>query len=216
MTIEAVVLNHTKYGDNHIVIHTLTREYGRRGFIMKAGKKTPTSILMPLSIVDLDVAEGQKTQLWNVRSAASAHPLYRIRGDIYKNTMTLFMSEVLYRIVKDGAREEGLYEWCVSSILTLERMQSDYSNFHIRFLLDLAAALGFRPTFDDILPFAENGRHTMALKAFVQSPFPESMLIPLSGEDRGAIASDLIRYLEHHTESAINIQSLKVLHELYQ
>ena len=41
------------------------------------------------------------------------------------------------------------------------------------------------------------------------------MLIPLSGQVRNDLASSLIRYLEFHTESTINIRSLAVLRELF-
>ena len=130
-----------------------------------------------------------------------------------KNTMSLFMSEVLLRTVKDGQAEEGLFPWCVRSILTLDGLGSDFSNFHIRFLLEFAGALGFSPTFEDIAPFAE--KHLVQLKPFLSAGFSESMLIPLRGEDRNALCEDLLRYLEYHTESAIRIQSLAVLREVF-
>lgn len=47
------------------------------------------------------------------------------------------------------------------------------------------------------------------------SSLAESMLIPLTGPVRNDLASSLIRYLEFHTESAINIRSLAVLRELF-
>ena len=57
-----------------------------------------------------------------------------IRENLFKNSMTMFMAEVLYRAIKDGANEEGLYEWCEKNILLLDSIQSDFSNFHIHFL----------------------------------------------------------------------------------
>ena len=53
------------------------------------------------------------------------------------------------------------------------------------------------------------------LQAFLGATFSESMLIPLSGADRNAIAEELVHYLEFHTELPLNIRSLKVLRELY-
>ena len=124
------------------------------------------------------------------------------------------MSEVLYRTVKDGSREDGLYEWCRGSIVTLDALESDFSNFHIRFLLELAVALGFRPEAGDIAPFA--GGNIEVLDKFLKASLSESMLLPLTGETRNAIADSLIRYIEFHTESTINIHSLTVLRDLYR
>ena len=41
------------------------------------------------------------------------------------------------------------------------------------------------------------------------------MLLPLSGQARGEIAGQLLKYLEFHTGEQLNIRSLAVLRELY-
>ena len=92
-------------------------------------------------------------------------------------------------------------------------MQSDFSNFHNRFLMELAVALGFSPTADSLAPFA--GQYYTVLTEFVQAPFAESMLMPMNGEMRNALSEILLKYIAHHSESALNVQSLKVLRELY-
>jgi hypothetical protein len=37
----------------------------------------------------------------------------------------------------------------------------------------------------------------------------------MSGADRNEIAGSILRYIEHHTESAVNVRSLAVLREIY-
>jgi DNA repair protein RecO (recombination protein O) len=127
--------------------------------------------------------------------------------------MTMFMSEVLYRAVKDGANEPGLYEWCEKNIMLLDAITQDFSNFHIRFLLEFAMALGFSPVAEDLIPFT--GSHYPVVEQFIREGFAETMLIPLSGQTRNEIAEEILRYIEFHTESALNINSLKVLRELF-
>ena len=213
MDTDLIVLNLTKLGETSVVLHTLSRDFGRKGFVVKVSRKTSMSLFLPLNILEADVTESPKGNLWRAGAVTARYPLAGIRSNIYKNTMTLFMSEVLYRAVKDGAREEGLYEWLERSILTLDAMQSDFSNFHIRFLMELAVALGFSPTADSLAPFA--GQYYAVLTEFVQAPFAESMLMPMNGEMRNALSEILLKYIAHHSESALNVQSLKVLRELY-
>ena len=213
MDTDLIVLNLTKLGETSVVLHTLSRDFGRKGFVVKVSRKTSMSLFLPLNILEADVTESPKGNLWRAGAVTARYPLNGIRSNIYKNTMTLFMSEVLYRAVKDGAREEGLYEWLERSILTLDAMQSDFSNFHIRFLMELAVALGFSPTADSLAPFA--GQYYTVLTEFVQAPFAESMLMPMNGEMRNALSEILLKYIAHHSESALNVQSLKVLRELY-
>ena len=213
MDSDLIVLNLTKLGESSVVLHTISREYGRKSFVIKVSRKTPMSQFLPLNILEADVTESTRTTLWRAGRVTVKHPLTGIRSNIYKNTMTLFMSEVLYRAVKDGAREDGLFEWLERSILTLDAMERDFSNYPLRFLTELAVAMGFSPSAEALAPFA--GRYHSLLSEFIEAPFTESMIIPMNGEVRNALSEILLKYLAHHSESSLNVQSLKVLRELY-
>jgi DNA repair protein RecO (recombination protein O) len=210
---EIIVLHTTKVGENSIVVHTLSREYGRRSFLVKGVRKASMSLFLPLNILEAEIIESPKSNLYTARNISSACSLIGIRNSILKNSMTMFISEVLYRAIKDGAVEPGLYEWCRKSILMLDAIESDFSNFHIRFLLELAVNLGFSPEMRDLQPFV--GDHYNVIEAFMQKSLVESMLIPLNGATRNEIAEEILRYIEFHTESSLNVNSLKVLRELF-
>ena len=197
MDADLIVLNLTKLGESSVVLHTISREFGRKSFVIKVSRKTPMSQFLPLNILEADVTESTRTTLWRAGRVTVKHPLSGIRSNIYKNTMTLFMSEVLYRAIKEGALEPGLFEWLERSILTLDAME-----------------MGFSPSADALAPFA--GRYYSLLSDFIQAPFAESMLIPMNGEVRNALSEILLKYLAHHSESSLNVQSLKVLRELYR
>ena len=211
---ELIVLHTTKFGENSLVVHTLSRDYGRRSFLVKGtGKKSMMSLFLPLNVLEADILETNKSTLFTARSLTAKHPLLGIRNNMFKNSMTMFMSEVLYRVVKDGAYEQGLFEWCEKDILLLDAIQTDFSNFHIRFLLELTVALGFSPESQDLMPFV--GEHYPVVEKFMTLPFADSMLIPLNGAARNEIAEEILRYIEYHTESSVNVNSLKVLRELF-
>lgn len=210
---ELIVLHTTKFGENSIVVHTLSREYGRRSFLVRGAGKRLMSLFLPLNILEADVQESTKSTLFTARNLTARHPLLGIRSNVFKNSMTMFMSEVLYRVIKEGAAEQGLYEWCERNILLLDAVQNDFSNFHLRFLLELTVALGFSPESRDLQPFV--GDHYPTVERFMQTSLAESMLIPLNGSVRNEIAEEILRYIEFHTESSVNINSLKVLRDLY-
>lgn len=210
-----IILATTKYGENSIVLHSLSREFGRRSFLARIGKKAGTALFLPLNILEGKVNDTSRASLWTIGRLSMPLPLNGIRGNLYKNSMTLFMSEVLYRTLKEGALEEGLYDWCEKSIVMLDSMESDFSNFHVRFLLDLAVAMGFSPSYSDVVPFA-NGFLPELERFMAAKSVPEAMLVPLTGEARSSICDSILRYLEYHTESRINIRSLKILQELFR
>lgn len=215
MTTDArlIILQYTKIKDSAIVIHTLSRKWGRRSFIVHLGKGASLALFQPLSIVDAEITENPRSELWRASRFTQARPLVSLRTDPSKNAITLFLSEVLYRAVRDGMAEEGLYDWCERSILTLEALEKDYANFHLRWLLELAAAMGFEPSVEDLSPFA--GERFKDVKALLDASFEEAMLLPLSGERRSELCEVFIRYLSHHSESTLDIRSLRVLRELF-
>ena len=214
MTTELIILHSTKFGENSIVAHTLSKEYGRRSFLIRgAGKRGTMTLMLPLTVLEAEIVETTKSTLYTARNLSAKHPLSGIRNSISKNSMTLFMSEVLYRTIKDGANEHGLFEWCEKNILLLDAMKSDFSNFHIRFLLELAVMLGFSPEAQDLMPFVRE--HYPIVEKFMKESFADSMLIPLNGAIRNEIAEEILRYIEFHSDSAVNVASLKVLRELF-
>ena len=211
---ELIILHTTKFGENSLVVHTLSKDYGRRSFLVRgAGKKSGMSLFLPLSLLEADIVENDKSNLYIAKNLTARYPLLGIRNNVCKNSITMFMSEVLYRIVREGVYEQGLYEWCEKNILILDAMQEDFSNFHIRFLLELTVALGFSPEANGLRPFA--GEHYPVVEKFMTLPFADSMLIPLNGAVRNEIAEYILRYIEFHTEASVNINSLKVLRELF-
>lgn len=213
-TSELIVLHTTKFGETSLVVHTLSKVYGRRSFLIRgAGKKATMTLMQPLTVLEADIIETSKSTLFTARNLLAKYPLLGIRGNIYKNSMTMFMSEVLYRIVKDGANEAGLFEWCEKNILLLDAIENDFSNFHLRFLLELSVVLGFSPEAKDLSPFV--GEHYPIVQAFMAESFADAMLIPLNGQIRNEIAEGILRYIEFHSDSALNVASLGVLRELF-
>lgn len=211
--VDFIVLGQTKLNDTSVIIHSIAENYGRQGFVTRYSKKNSSVLYLPLNILEGSVSEKNKPGLMRLHGASLKSPLFGIRSNVYKNTMTLFMSEVLFRVVREGADVDGLYPWCVKKIMTLDALEADFSNFHIRFLIEFASVLGFTPSVDDVRPFA--GAKTDILSGFINQSFEEAMMIPLSGCIRNELADIILRYIEYHIGSAINIRSLKVLRELF-
>lgn len=211
---ELIVLGTTKLGEKSLVVHCLTPSLGRRSFLTAVPRGGGMALFLPLNILDGEVSENPKSDLWRVRQLSAVHPLNDIRSSVSKNSITLFMAEVLYRTVRDGAQEDGLFEWCRRSILTLDALRSDFSNYHLRFLLEFAVALGFSPSPADLAPFA--GEHLAEIRALLESDFSRAMLLPLNGKSRSEIAESLLRYIGYHSDCSLNVRSLAVLRELYR
>lgn len=211
---ELIVLGTTKLGEKSLVVHCLTPSLGRRSFLTAVPRGGGMALFLPLNILDGEVSENPKSNLWRVRQLSAVHPLNDIRSSVSKNSITLFMAEVLYRTVRNGVQESGLFEWCRRSVLTLDALRSDFSNYHLRFLLEFAVALGFSPSLADLAPFA--GEHLAEIRALLENDFSRAMLLPLNGKSRSEIAESLLQYIGYHSDCSLNIRSLAVLRELYR
>ena len=173
-----------------------------------------TSLFFPLSILEADILDTGKSRMFSARNVSSRYTLSGIRNNLSKSAISMFMSEVLYRVVKEGMNDPSLYDVCVKNILLLDAMDTDFSNFHLYFLLEFIIALGFSPESRELATFV--GEHLPVVSRFVSLPFSEAMLMPMSGELRNEIAERLLKYIEYHTESAVNVNSLKVLREIFR
>ena len=213
-TTRLIILHTTKYSENSLILHTLSDEYGRRGFLARGlGKSVSAAMFLPLNILEADIVESSKSKLFLAKNFHSLKALNGIRDNIYKNSISLFISEVLFRAIKEGGREEGLFEWCAGQISLLDAMEDSFANFHLTFLLELAVNMGFAPSLGGLAPFA--GENLRAIGELLSQDFSHAMLIPLTGQKRSEIADSLLRYIEYHSESTLNIRSLEVLKELF-
>lgn len=212
---EFILLHTTKFGEKSIVLHTLSKEYGRKGFFVKnISNRAVTSLFFPLAILEADILETTRSRLFTASHLALARPLAGIRNSIRKSAISIFLSEVIYRVVKEGICDRALYDMCEKDIMLLDAMDDDFSNFHLYFLLDFIVALGFSPGPRDLEPFMD--RYLGLVSEFMGKPFSEAMLVPMTGDIRNEVAERLLKYIEFHTESAVSVNSLKILHELFR
>ena len=218
--IEFILLHSTKYGERSLVLHTLSREYGRCAFFLrsvaggKAGNGRIANLISPLNILEATISNS-RGGMPTVSNPVTSLPLPGLRNNPYKSSISTYLAELLFRAVKEGANEPGLYGWCEQKILLLNALQDNFSNFHLMFTLELSAALGFRPEYRDIENFIEaDYRHTA--KELLRMPLSEALILPMNGTVRSSLLESFIRYIELHLEYPLNLRSIAVLKELLQ
>lgn len=208
-----IVLHYTRCSDNAVMLHALSRTFGRRSFIVRPASRY-MNFLQPLNVLDCDLSSNPKSPIFSASAFSEAVPLNGLRLSLGKNAISMFLAEVLYRTLEEGSEEESVFDWVRNEICLLDAMEEDFANFHLRFLLEYCAALGFAPTMESLLPFAEE--FTPVANAVLSRPMTQAMLVPLSGKERAQICERLLKYLSFHLEKAVNVRSLEVLGELFE
>jgi DNA repair protein RecO (recombination protein O) len=243
---QVIVLHTIKYGDNGIVLQCYSNTCGRQAVFLRvsARNKVVLSNLHRLGILDI-VTWSNGSSMPTVKEMEPVVRLDSIRTNIYKNTIAIFLSELLVKCIKESEANLQLYQFLVSSISVLEHMEGMIANFHIHFLVHLSKMLGFMPVDNfsaanplfDIhsarfvgVSYANSagsansaGRNadcfpaveSELLHTVLNTPAIECSGIRCSGEVRLAFAKQMIKYLSVHLGINFDMKSLDVLHEVF-
>ena len=137
VTTDAIVLSLQPHSDKAHVLHEYTRTGGRINYMVYGlGKKNSSGKYTPLSIVQLTTDER------SIRTAQLTFVPATITTDPYKRTIALFMSEILHNVLRHPMEDTPMYDFLADSIRELDQTDEP-QNFHLQFLVNFAAKLGF-------------------------------------------------------------------------
>lgn len=186
-TTDAIVLSLQPHSDKAHILHAYTRASGRVNYMVYGlGRKNTAGKYSPLSIVQLTADER------SIRSAQLSFVPMTTVTDPYKRTIALFISEVLYHVLRHPMPDEPMFDFIAQAIQALDEAEEP-QNFHIDFLIGLAAKLGFAIPEDDAL---------MAV-------------VPHTRTERQKKLRDLCAYFEEHVETWQDPKSLNILTEVF-
>ena len=215
-----IVLHLTKYGDSSLVVHAIDSLSGRCSYLLRGAgrsKRVSMGALHNLAVLDIVSVPNPKSSLSYLKEYEPALQLNSLRSDINKNSIALFISELLYRTIVEQNSDERFFCWLCDAIGRLDAAEGSVANFHLWFLAGLCTVLGFGPTpsgdFDgaDLL----YGDNLALLRELTAAEFTQAMAIPLNGARRRDFCERMIRYISYHLGINLNLRSLDVLHELY-
>ena len=183
VTTDAIVLSLQPHSDKAHMLHAYTRAGGRVNYMVYGlGRKNTTGKYSPLSIVQLTTDDK------SVRTAQLNFVPVSLTTDPYKRAITLFISEVLYRVLRHPMPDEPMYDYIAQAVEDLDRSETP-QNFHLQFLIGLAAKLGF---------------------AMVKEPE-----MPRTRAQRQKVLQQLCKYFSEHVETWEDPKSLDVLMEVF-
>ena len=147
-----IVLHTIPYNDKYSIIYMYTEAFGRASYLVSRsrGKKSTVSkaLFIPLSVLEMEVEHLNKRDLHRIKETRICFPLNDVCCDPVKNVLALFLSEVLFRVVKDTEPDPRLFDYLYESIHLLEYADKGIANFHMVFLLGLLHHLGIFPNME--------------------------------------------------------------------
>jgi len=148
-----IVLHSIKYSDSATIVTMYTRHFGRVAYMVYGVNKKKSvcrpAHLQALSILELDVLHTPGKEIQRIKDIHIGYPFTCISKDPLKNAVALFLSEILFRTLRQTEPDESVFRFLENSIQQLDCCEQGMANFHLVFLLKLTRYLGFEPNRDE-------------------------------------------------------------------
>ena len=143
-----IVIRSIPYPGHSLIVKIFTLSDGLKTYFIKGAKSSKSKLkpafFQPLSLVELEVVHHQTDKLNKIKEIKLSPPLTTISFNGEKSIIALFLSELLYKILKDDYPNDSLFHFIHYAIITLDESEN-FKNFLIYFLLSLSNHLGFYP-----------------------------------------------------------------------
>ena len=153
MTVDSngIVLKHTLFGDNDIIVKILTENLGLISFMVKGGKKSnKRKYLQPLMIVSISFKYNIKKNIQYLNKITLKEVTSEILNNPQKSIISLFLCEIISKSLKEGSEDKKAYDFLFNQILWLNKKNNSILNFDVWFLAQFSKILGISPNFYDV------------------------------------------------------------------
>ena len=235
LSTKAIVISAIKYSDSSLIARIYTREAGLKSYLIKGVLKSKKGKLkaayfQPLTQLSIVASHQEKRNLHSIREADVIHVYQSIHTMIVKQSVVLFLAEIMSSAIQEEEPNILLYEYLEKSFIWLDS-HDKISNFHLVFLLNLTKFLGFYPDtsksdlkgfhlreglFTDQLNEKEviKGAELIQFKKLLGINF-DMVDISFSKNERQSVLQVLIRYFELHLGGFKKPKSLAVLEAVF-
>jgi len=145
-----IVLRSVKYGDTSLIVSMYTELFGIQSYIVngvRSEKKggTKAGMFQPAAILDMVVYHQDQRNLHRIKEYKWGYVYREVYAGVIKNTLVLYMMEMLQKCLKQPESNPDLYAFIESSLLRLDGADDlTAANYALHFTLALATYLGFR------------------------------------------------------------------------
>jgi DNA repair protein RecO (recombination protein O) len=231
-TTKAIVINTIKYGDTSLITTCYTQKHGKKSYmlkgVLKAKKaKIKAAYFQPLMQLNLTANHNNKSNLNTLRDSEVLHFYNTVYSDLKKQSIALFLSEVLYFAIQEEEQNTDLFKYLETSFLWLD-VHDKVSNFHLLFL---SKFLGFYPVLNNVeYPYFNLVEGRFTTKKYSEVVFGENLIqfkkllginfdalskIDFSSTNRQTILNMLIQYYELHLSGFKKPKSLAILKSVF-
>jgi DNA repair protein RecO (recombination protein O) len=240
---KGIVLRTVKYGETSLVVTMFTELFGVQGYMVNgvrsASPRSPyrANFFQPATLLDMVVYHNERHALQRVKEFKWSYIYEDIYRNIHKNTVALFITELLQKCLKQPEANADLYAFVEDVLMHLDKGSATVAaNMPLYFMLHQAHFFGFMiqdsyseaQTILDLQeggfvaqrpphPYFIEGRLGEVSSQLLKTMHPSELeQLHLSREQRRALIEAFISFYNFHQPDFGQMRSLSVLHALYE
>ena len=233
-----IVLHSIAYNDKYSIVHLYTESFGRASYLVSRsrGRKSTVShaLFSPFSVLDMEVDHKNNRDIHRIKEIKSHCSTNNLSCDPIKNIVTLFLAEVVFRVVRETEPDKELFNFLLHTIQELDRTQKNVANFHLVFLLHLLHYQGISPNIDsfneeayfdllngeftDTIPMHKHYLSRQESNIFAQLlriNFENMHAYEFARTERVSIIQTILNYYRLHLPPFSEIKSIAIMQSLF-
>lgn len=233
---KAIVLSSLKYSDSSLIVKCYTQEEGLKSYLIRGILKAKkgglkVAYFQPLTQLNIIASHNNKGTLNSIKEVQVSNPYKTIYKDIIKQSVVMFLSEVLTYSIKEEENNNSLFDYLETGLIWLD-LHDKIANFHLLFLLNLTRFLGFYPDLSekDKLGFdlvegnftnitsQKNiivGNNFYQFKKLLGINFDSIENVSFNKHERQVVLKIIIQYFELHLDGFKKPKSLQILETVF-
>lgn len=236
VTTKVIVLSAIKYSDTSLIVKCFTEEEGIKSYLVRGVLKAKkggikAAYFQPLTQLKIVANHSNRSGLHSIKEVQILYPYKTIYRDVVKQSVVLFLSEVLSSSIQEEEKNKNFYEYLETAFIWLD-LHDKIANFHLLFLLNATRFLGFYPDFEDQNQLSLDllsgnysdsiskknvisGNELYQFKKLININFDAIENVSFSKNERQLVLQIIIKFYELHLEGFRKPKSLQVLETVF-
>ncbi|MCY7409698.1 MAG: DNA repair protein RecO [Chitinophagales bacterium] len=229
-----IVFRTIKYSETSVISKIYTEKFGMQSYIVNGVRssksKMKASQFQIMSMLDMEVYYHEHRNINRIKELRSYYSFTSLLFNPLKSAVGLFMIEVLNKCIHEEEQNEQVFRFISEKLISIDKLQHLSPDYLIKFLLELAALLGFTPhgNYSDETSFFDlkEGHFISAIpnhQHFLNEQLSEifsKLVLELKTEltvsVRRKLLEALLEYFQLHVPNFSKPKSLAVLEEVFR
>jgi DNA repair protein RecO (recombination protein O) len=147
---KGIVLKSIKYGETSLVVTIYTELFGVQTYMVNGARTAKRSgnkaaMFQPSAMLDMEVYHNDQKAMQRIKECTWAFLYETILSDVLKNSIALYIVELLQKTLKQPEPNSDLFYFCEDALIQLDSAGKNIAaNFPLFFSLHLADFFGFK------------------------------------------------------------------------